>query len=226
MMCTRWDYGDRLAPLDLLRCMAPSPAVARFQVPSVSAEGGDSISIVQVAVASALEGVPEGSEPNENLVMMAARTIANLFKSGPGQKVFAATQKSGNADADAAVSFIERVIGIGHVTPIGQFNRNLLVALTTASLNLAVLASKQGGALSREAQIRLLDALARVLGKQSDGEVVFRALVATGTLITVIGGGAPEARSLRDVIRSAGDRVGGSDDRIKGAVAECLELLR
>ena len=216
MMCTQWDYADRLAPLDVLRCMAPSPAVAKYQSPS---SGG----IVQIAISSALDGVPAGAAPNENLAMMAARTIVNLFKSPQGRRLLA-TPKTDHVDA--AVSFIERVLGGTHQQQpaIGQFNRNLLVALTTAALNLAVLANQQAGALARGAQVRLLDALARILGKQTDAEVLFRALVATGTLATVIGTGEPEVKSLREVVRSAGDKV--DDERVKGVVGEILELLR
>ncbi|RYP69300.1 hypothetical protein DL771_006175 [Monosporascus sp. 5C6A] len=214
MMCTQWDYGDRLAPLDVLRCIAPSPAVAKFKYPSVG-------SIIQVAVAGALDGVPAGSEPNENMAMMAARTIANLFKSAPGRKQIG----SSKSDVDTAISFFERVLGVGgRTTPIGEFNRNLLVALVTAMLNFAVLPSRESSCVARQAQVRLLDALVKILGKQSDGEVVFRALVATGTLITVVGPASPEAKSLREVIRGAGDRA--ADDRIKGVVAECLELIK
>lgn len=214
MMCTQWDYTDRLAPLDVLRCIAPSPAVAKFQYPSAG-------SIVQVAVAGALDGVPPGSEPNENMAMMAARTIANLFKSAPGRKQIG----SSKSDVDTAISFFERVLGVGGRTaPIGEFNRNLLVALATAMLNFAVLPSRESSCVARQAQVRLLDALVKILGKQSDGEVVFRALVATGTLITVVGPASPEAKSLKELIKGAGDRV--ADDRVKGVVAECLELIK
>ncbi|RYP65598.1 hypothetical protein DL770_008970 [Monosporascus sp. CRB-9-2] len=214
MMCTQWDYSDRLAPLDVLRCIAPSPAVAKFQYPSVG-------SIIQVAVAGALDGVPAGSEPNENIAMMAARTIANLFKSAPGRKQI----RGSKSDVDTAISFFERVLGVGGRTaPVGEFNRNLLVALATAMLNFAVLPSRESSCVARQAQVRLLDALVKILGKQSDGEVVFRALVATGTLITVVGPASPEAKSLRELIKGAGDRA--ADDRVKGVVAECLELIK
>ncbi|RYP02904.1 hypothetical protein DL764_005520 [Monosporascus ibericus] len=214
MMCTQWDYSDRLAPLDVLRCIAPSPAVAKFQHPSVG-------SIIQAAVAGALDGVPAGSEPNENMSMMAARTIANLFKSAPGRKQIG----SSKSDVDTAISFFERVLGVGGRTaPIGEFNRNLLVALATAMLNFAVLPSRESSCVARQVQVRLLDALVKILGKQNDGEVVFRALVATGTLITVVGPASPEAKSLKELIKGAGDRV--ADDRVKGVVAECLELIK
>ncbi|KAI1778719.1 PFU-domain-containing protein [Hypoxylon cercidicola] len=212
MMCTQWDYSDRLAPLDLLRCVATSPAAARFK----SSEFG---SPVQIAVCAALDGIPPGGQPNENCAMMTARTIANLFKSTEGRKLL--TQPS---EGLQAASFIDRVLGIGGQTAIGPFNRNLLIALTTAMVNFAVLASREPGSVSANVQVRFLTALSRILQTQTDGEVLFRALIAAGTLITVIGKTAPEARSLSSSITSSKGRV--SEPRVKEVAEECLSLLR
>jgi phospholipase A-2-activating protein len=212
MMCTQWDYQDRLAPLDVLRCLATSPALAKFRSPSAGTP-------IQIAISAAFDGIPAGGSPNENCAMMAARTIANLFQTPEGRKLF--TQ---NTEAAAAVSFIERVLGVGGHTAIGPYNRNLLVALTTVILNFSVLGSRHRGSIPAGLQIRLLSALAHVLQKQTDAEVIFRALVATGTLITVIGTAAPEARSLSSSITKARDSV--PDPRVKQVSEECLSLLR
>ncbi|KAI1100017.1 PFU-domain-containing protein [Jackrogersella minutella] len=212
IMCTQWDYSDRLAPLDLLRCIATSPAVAKFK----SSEFG---SPAQIAISAALDGIPAGGQPNEHHVMMAARVIANLFRSTEGRKLLAQ-----HSEGLGAVSFIERVLGIGGHTPFGLFNRNLQVALTTVMVNFAVLASREPGSVSAGVQVRLLTALVWVIQKQTEGEVVFRALVAAGTLITVIGKFAPEARSLSSPIASSKDRV--SEPRVKQIADECLSLLR
>ncbi|KAI1127240.1 ubiquitin homeostasis protein lub1 [Nemania abortiva] len=211
MMCTQWDYPDRLAPLDLLRCIATSPATAKFK------SSGES-SLVRIAISAALEDVPDGSQPNENCTMMALRTIANLFKTAEGRKLLAQP-----SEASAAISFVGRVIGIRGQPAIGPFNRNVLLALTTLAINYAVLASKQLGSISTDNQIRLTSSLALVLQKQTDTEVVYRALVAVGTLITVIGKAAPEARSLSSSIKSAKDRV--SEARVQTIANECLSLL-
>ncbi|KAI0476587.1 ubiquitin homeostasis protein lub1 [Xylariaceae sp. FL0804] len=212
MMCTQWDYSDRLAPLDLLRCTATSPAVASFQSP-------DSASTVQIATSAVLDGIPDGSQPNENCAMMALRTIANLFQTKEGRKLL-----SQPTEALKTVSFMDRVLGIGGQPAIGPYNRNLMIAMTTAMVNYAVLANKELGRVPNSVQIRLLSALALVLQKQNDGEVVFRALVAAGTLITAVGKGTPEARSLASTIASTKDRV--SDPRVKDIADECLALLR
>ncbi|KAJ8130622.1 hypothetical protein O1611_g3005 [Lasiodiplodia mahajangana] len=210
MMCTQWDYSDRLAPLDLLRCIATSPATAKFR-------SGES-SPVKIAISAALEGVPDGSQPNENCTMMALRTIVNLFKTAEGRKLLAQP-----SEASAAISFIGRVVGIRGQPAIGPFNRNLLLALTTMAINYAVLASKHLGSISTDNQIRLTSSLALVLQKQTDPEAIYRALVAVGTLITVIGKAAPEARSLSSSIKSAKDRV--SEARVQTIANECLSLL-
>ncbi|KAI1642577.1 PFU-domain-containing protein [Daldinia loculata] len=212
MMCTQWDYSDRLAPLDLFRCVATSPAVAKFR----SANLG---SPVQIAISAALEGIPPGAQPNENCAMMAARTIANLFRSTEGRRLLAQ-----HSESLQIASFVDRVLGIGGQPAIGPYNRNLLIALTTTIVNLAVLASREPGSVPANVQVRLLTALARILQTQTEGEVIFRALVAAGTLITVIGKTAPEAKSLSSPIASSKERI--SEPRVKELADECLSLLR
>ncbi|GAP86692.1 putative ubiquitin homeostasis protein lub1 [Rosellinia necatrix] len=211
MMCTQWDYSDRVAPLDLLRCIATSTATAKFRAP------GDR-SLVKVAVSAALDGIPDGSEPNENCTMMALRTIANLFKTAEGRKLLAQP-----AEASTAILFISRVVGIRGQPAIGPFNRNLMLALTTAAINYAVLASRQLGSISTDNQIRLASSLALVLQKQNDSEVIYRALVAIGTLITVIGKATPEAKSLSSPINAAKAKV--SEAKVQQIANECLSVL-
>lgn len=211
MMCTQWDYADRVAPLDLLRCISTATATAKFKSPAGH-------SLVKTAIAAALEDVPEGSQPNENCVMMALRTIANLFQTAEGRKLLAQPPET-----TAVVSFIGRVVGIRGQPAIGAFNRNLLVALTTAAINYAILASKHLGSISTDNQIRLSSSLALLLQKQTDSEVIYRALVAVGTLITVIGKAAPEARSLSSSIKAAKEKV--SETRVQTIANECLSLL-
>ncbi|KAI1260388.1 ubiquitin homeostasis protein lub1 [Xylariaceae sp. FL1019] len=210
MMCTQWDYSSRLAPLDLLRCIALFPATARVR-------SSDSRTLVQIAISAALEGVPDGSQINENCVMMALRTIANLFRTAEGRKLLVQSSPE-------VVAFINRVLGVGGRTPIGPFNRNLLFALTTVTINYAVLASKQLGIVSNDVQIRLLSALALILQKQTEDEVVYRALVAVGTLIPTVGKAAPEARSLASPVNVAKAKV--KDTRVQNVADECLALLR
>jgi phospholipase A-2-activating protein len=209
-MCTQWDYADRLAALDLLRCTATSPLAAKYSTPSLG-------SIVQIAISGTLEGIPSGSQPNENYAMMTLRAIANLFTSPDGRKLLAQP-----IEATRVVEFIERVAGLSGTEPIGKYNRNLLVALGTVAINYAVLASKQSGSVPNELQVRLVKVLELVLRNQKDGEVAFRALVAAGTFVIGLGKtevGAP----LRSAVELAKDGV--ADLRVKAVADECLAIL-
>ncbi|KXJ90449.1 phospholipase A-2-activating protein [Microdochium bolleyi] len=211
IMCTQWDYADRLAPMDLLRCIAVSPATAKYRTSADS-------DVVAIATAAPFEGVPAGAEPNENCCMMAARTIANLFQTQAGRETI-----SRPAATQAIDAFISRILGFGGQKAIGAFNRNLLVALTTILINLSVLASWRVGSISNAIQVHSLTLLSHILQKQSDSEVVYRALVASGTFITSVGAAAPDAKSMVVPVRTAKDKA--SEDRVKEVADEVLALL-
>ncbi|KAI0130393.1 ubiquitin homeostasis protein lub1 [Xylariales sp. AK1849] len=204
-MCTRWDYADRLAPLDLLRCAAVSPLL----VDNVNL--GNPIETVIAATTDGVDGTP-----NENLVMMALRTIANLFSTPSGRKLLADP-----GEASRIIDFIRRTLGLSHSEPIGKYNRNMLIALATVAINYAVLISKTSG-FPKELTQKLLGALGHVLSNQKDSEVIFRSLVATGTLITVYGKAV--VGTLASSVEIAKD--GATDPRIKEVADECLGLLR
>ncbi|KAH8648468.1 WD40-repeat-containing domain protein [Xylariales sp. PMI_506] len=207
-LCTTWDYADRLAPLDILRCVAVSPSI----VTSSSVD-----SPIAVVIRASLEDVPAGTKINENSVMMALRTAANLFSSAEGRKLV-----SGPAETERVVGLIQKTLGLSGGEPIGRFNRNLLIALTTVAINYAVVASKEGK-VSKDATIKLLGALENVLANQKDSEVVFRALVAAGTFVTVLGKG-DATKNLAQVVARAKD--GATDPRVKNIADECAALLR
>ncbi|KAK7973273.1 Polyubiquitin binding protein (Doa1 ufd3) [Apiospora saccharicola] len=208
MMCTQWDYADRLAPLDLLRCTATSPVVATYSKPGLG-------SVIEIAGAAALDGVPTGSQPNENCAMMAFRTVANLFSTSEGRKLLA-------AEAPRVTDLMERVLGIKGGQAIGPHNRNMLLALSTMAMNYAVMASKQGGSVPKDVQRRFIAGLSQILREQADGEVLFRAAVAAGTFLTVVG--KEEAQGLSNAVAMAKDRS--SDPRVKDAAAECIIMLQ
>ncbi|KAL2758329.1 hypothetical protein ACRALDRAFT_1068687 [Sodiomyces alcalophilus JCM 7366] len=163
---TKWPYSDRLPGLDLLRCMMPSPLVAKYS----SDEG----SILQITINSATV-VPDSGSPNENSVMLALRSIANIFASPEGREVAA-------REAATSADFLERVVGISDGTPIGQNNRNVLIAATTVLINYAVLSHKDKSVLSGpDLPKRFLAVLGKILTVQNDSEVLYRGLVALGT---------------------------------------------
>lgn len=198
---TEWPYSDRLAGLDLLRCIAPSRNAANYT------EG--EISLLDVTVAASL---PFSETPNENAAMMGGRTIANLFGSAEGRALI-------GSNAEKVIAFLERIVGIKGEA-IGKFNRNVLIATTTCSVNLAVLANRER-ALSPDHRRRLGAILAAVLQEQQDSEVLYRAVVALGTLLTA--GKEAKASGLAALLDRASQAS--SEDRVKSAAAECRRLL-
>lgn len=196
---TQWPYSERLPGLDILRCVAKYPVVAQYSDPQHG-------SLLDLAISASL---PVGETPNENAAMMGLRTLANMFASANGRSV-------ANKQSDKAIAFIERVIG----DPIGKFNRNVLVALTTCLINYAVLVHKEG-LLVLEQRRRLLVVLGAILTDQSDAEVLYRALVALGTLLSA---SKAEATSLdiKAWLRSAAEKS--SEDRVLGVANECSRV--
>jgi len=202
-----WDYADKMAGLDLLRCVASTPFVAQYTDRRYD-------SVVDLAINSSLDTPTEGIQPNENCVMMAVRTIVNLFQSVEGRQV-AANQ------VQTVTGYLERIVGLDAQPAIGKYNRNLLIAVTTAILNYGILAHKSKAAADQALVKRFLDVLGTILTEQTDGEVVYRALVALGTWFTVQPGPSAEAKAW---VIGAVAKV--EEDRISNIAEECLARIR
>ncbi|KFH41586.1 Ubiquitin homeostasis protein-like protein [Hapsidospora chrysogenum ATCC 11550] len=201
---TQWPYPDRLAGLDVLRCMAKYRVVAQYK-------GSSNESLVDLAIASSL---PAGETPGENAVMMGVRTIANVFASAEGRSLV-------SEQVGTILSFLERVTGIQGGDAIGKFNRNVLIAVSTVALNLSVLVAREK-LLAPADRRRLLAVLGSILSQQSDSEVLYRSLVALGTVLSE----SKEAAAGLDVeswVRTAADS--GSEDRVKEVARECAQVL-
>lgn len=202
---TQWPYGDRLPGLDVLRCMARYPLAAQYSGPQGK-------TLLDVAIGAS---VPDGEEPSENAAMMGARTVANLFGSADGRSLV-------SSQADRAMAFLERLAGIEGGGPVGKSNRNVAIALTTSLVNFAVLAQKEK-LLSSTQRRRLVALAGAALEDQTDAEVLYRGLVALGTVL----GDTAEAAGGQDVgawIRAAKDRC--AEERVRSVVNECLGLAR
>jgi len=215
-LTTKWAYPDRLPGLDLLRCMVIAPSVATLTVPHV---GG----IVQSVLSAALEPEPATLPINENSVMMALRAITNLFATPEGRVVAA-------REAATVVSAMERIAGVDSTTAaIGAGNRNVQIALTSAAFNYACLAfgeaRKPEGTVNAEGPLLLCNILGKTLREQSDSEVLYRALMALGMLLSIGGEVRETANSLGagEWVRGAVSRA--SDERVKDVGAECLGML-
>ncbi|GAB0134659.1 hypothetical protein EsDP_00003021 [Epichloe bromicola] len=202
-MVTAWPYGDRLAALDLLRCIARFPSVAQFS----DAQHGSALDLAMNA------SVASDSPPNENAVMMGTRTIANLCATVDGRSLI-------SSHANNVIGYLERVVGVKGGEAMGKFNRNVLIAVTTSALNLSVLVHKEK-LLTPDQRRRLVVVLGAALDEQSDSEVLYRGLVALGTLLA----SSKEVTSGLSVgawIRGAKDRA--TEDRVKAVANECLAL--
>ena len=205
-----WPYSDRLAGLDLFRCVVQSPTVTSYNHPTHG-------SVVDIVLDSALQ--TEGAV-NENHVMMALRTLTNLFATAAGQAVAA-------KNAPRAVEALARIAGVDG-NPIGAQNRNVQIALTSTAFNYSVLNYNNlgNGTLAPEVPLLVVNILARVLHSQSDAEVLYRALMAVGMILATGKNAQKAAKELEigDVIQSALQKS--SEERVKDVAQECLAYLR
>lgn len=218
-----WPYGDRLAALDLARCLVLASPEARLW-----ADARTGRSILDVAIGAA---APDPSERpgddatgfsgtvGENHAMMALRLAANLFVEEQGRQVAA-------VEIDAVLGLMERVVGLQapEHPAVGKANRNLQIALATAAINFAVLAVKEPELVENKSRNRLLRILAEAAGSwmKDDAEVAFRLLVATGTLLVAGGVESVDRKTARVWAESVKGRV--KDDRVARAAAEILAM--
>lgn len=201
---TAWPYSDRLAGLDVLRCMAKYHDVAQYKSDSHG-------SLIDLAMASSL---PASEPPGENAVMMGVRTIANVFASADGRSLV-------STQVNTILSFLERVTGVQGSDAIGKFNRNVLIAVSTVALNLSVLVAREKLLASQDRR-RLVAILGAILSQQSDSEVLYRSLVALGTVLSV----SPESATGLDInawVTTASER--GAEDRVRQIARECAQVL-
>jgi phospholipase A-2-activating protein len=199
-LTTKWPYKDRLPGLDLLRLLAVSPQAA-----TLSYRGGNIIDVFEV-------GSTEEQPPAENHVMMAFRGFTNLFETSDGRIL--------------AVKEFDKIRAMIATAIAKSTNRNLLVAVATVYINYAVL-FKTESTTSFEHVIALLDTLAKILKSQTDSEVIYRALVATGTLLTLDAETTSAAKDVYEIEEAIATAVGkASDPRIRNAAAEISPLLK
>ncbi len=151
---TQWPSDKRLPALDLLRLALPFEEPATFLV-------SPDQNLLPALTSS--EVFASTSPPNNT--MMAMRCFSNLFQTDRGREI-----------ASAEFDTIHPL-----VSPfIGSTNRNLIIALTTLYINYSVLLMSENNA---DRALSLLDDLSKILNTATDSEAVYRALVATGTLL-------------------------------------------
>jgi phospholipase A-2-activating protein len=194
---TQWPADKRLPALDMLRL------VLVFEEPTafiVSPEQGFVSALAESGTFS------ESSPPNNT--MMAIRCLTNLLSTEKG-RVLASTE-------------FDQIHPL--VAPfITNTNRNLIIALTTLYVNYSVLLTSENNA---DRALSLLDDLSKILTTATDSEAVYRALVATGTLLCL---GADFCEAGRDILQ-IGDAIKAAEQkvkepRIRNVIAEIREKL-
>ncbi len=226
---TRWPYSDRLPAFDVLRCFVTRPSSASLKDPKY----GSLIDIILRAALATQDPIPTADEPlsdllntldasklNTNNIMMALRTLTNLFATPEGRTLAA-------AEASAIIAALARIAGVeGGQGPIGAENNNLQIALTSAAFNFACLAFNQRDSVELEQLMVLCQISEAVIRRQADPEVLFRAVMVLG-MVLAIGG---EARDLAKTLE-VGEPVGeaakkGGEERLRLVAGECLEFLK
>ena len=226
---TNWPYGDRLPGLDALRCFVLYPGAASFK---------DSVygNLVEVALRGALvsqDPVTErdvsldeliktfdAGQINVNNVMMALRTVVNLFSTEEGKRLVV-------PQAGSIIYLLARLTGVeGPQGYIGPESSHLQIALTSASFNFACHAFSKRDAIDLEQLMQLCQVAQAVINRQSDAEVLFRALMTIGMILS-IGGDALEIAKTLEVGETAKQAAKKTEDaRIRTLALECLRYLK
>lgn len=203
-----WPYSNRLPGLDLLRLLAAAPNTATY----TNSHGLDIIDILEASI-------NEQQPAAENNVMLSIRAFGNLFSSAEGRAL--AERKFDKIFSIAAGSVKDKTT-----------NRNLLVAVVTLAINYAVLLTstddkqKIADTQRYEQSVAWLEVLGNILREQKDSEVLYRALVATGTLFGVaeeVKAAAKEVYGIHGAVRAATTKA--VDPRIKNVGRETEALL-
>lgn len=229
MIITQWPYGDRLPALDALRCFVAWPSAATLK----DNKYGTPIDVVLRGALDIQEPVQSGeplskfinkfdaTQVNINNLMMALRTVTNLFATEEGRALVA-------AEAGAIVGLLARIAGVeGNQGYIGPDNNNLQIALTSAAFNFACLAFNDRGSVDLEQLMQLCQITEAVIRRQKDPEVLFRALMTLG-MILALGGDALDLAKTLEVGEPVGEaaRKASDDARIKALTQECLGYLK
>lgn len=178
---TEWPADKRLPALDLLRLLFAAEEPAAYLTTH---------SMILQRLAES--GVYEATSPLNN-TMMATRALSNLFSTEIGRAI-------ASEQFDQIHAF---------VTPfLNSSNRNLIIAITTLFINYSVLLTGESNA---DRVLSLLDSLCKVLTSVTDSEAVYRALVASGTLLCL---GSDFCEAGRDIL-NLGAAVSMAENKVK-----------
>lgn len=194
---TEWPEDKRLPGLDLLRLLFAAEEPVAYLTKEQN--------VLQRLSDS---GVFAPSSPPNN-TMMAVRSLSNLFKTDVGRS-------TAGEEFDRIHQFASSFLT--------SSNRNLIIAITTLYINYSVLLTQDNNA---DRTLSLLDDLSKILTNAKDSEAVYRALVATGTLLSL---GPDFCEAGREILQ-LGSAVSAAENqakepRVKNVVAEIREKLQ
>lgn len=223
---TNWPPVDRIPGLDLFRLLtAASPDICGAR---------DYFGILYAS--GALPTSSSGSSvANANTTMLALRSIANLFAHPRGRDLL-------SEHFDNVWSLISPFLqppSVKSESPLPdtiRSNRNVHIAAVTIAINYAVMFTRASTSsppvpLATPASA-ILTTLTNFINddKIVDGEVIYRGLVAMGTLMAAPELGVVHGSNVAEVkrnVRLALNKAekGAKEPRIKGVVGECRVLL-
>jgi phospholipase A-2-activating protein len=204
-----WPPANRLPGLDFLRIIgASTPLVAEF-----NDNGKDLIATL------ADTGVFEDKDRPNN-IMLCIRLFANIFEFSPGRTL--------------AINNFDKLLTLLQNIPTGfpaAASRNLSIAISTLYINFSVLLTSDEFKEDPETEDRalsLLDEIIKLANKEKDSEVVYRCLVALGTLVKGLGGevkgAAKEVFEVETLLKKVEGAV--KEPRTRGVVGEIRDALK
>ena len=207
---SRWPVVSILPALDLLRILVSASSSAAAYGSSSSNSAG------QTTIIDTFNHIGLSSQKAmPNHIMLAVRALANMFMQ-EGGRLCASKQ------FDAIQEFVRPLL-------TDKSNRNLGVALATLYINYAVFFTspkRRDLPETHEQSISLIKYISLLLQTWNDSEVVYRSLVAIGTLLYVGDDTAKIAKSNVDMTRHIKATGSASKEpRIKRIVAEIEEHL-
>ncbi|WEW55917.1 WD repeat protein Lub1 [Emydomyces testavorans] len=210
-VATVWPTASRLPGLDLLRLLAAAS-------PMTATEQYSKGNLVHTVISSGVFDSPL----NSNNAMLSVRMLANLFETEAGQQLV-------TASFDEITSRLNSVLSDRGAAA----NRNLTIAIATLYINFSVFIGSAGRTATAESGERglvLLDQLIRILSNEKDSEVIYRALVALGTLVATLGDevktAALQVYDLEKILATVLDTAAGREPRVKGVVSEIRDAVQ